>query len=178
MKNAYLLLICVFSSGFLLYGSALQAKDEEAKRPNVLFICVDDLRSELGCYGQQYIKSPNIDKLAADGEVFTHHLASIPTCGASRCSILTGMYPKTTDYISNEAYREFIAEKPHPNGPETFIQYLKDNGYYTVGIGKIRYYADGQLQGYNDPEGTKLEFPHSWDEMLFNAGQRKYESIR
>ena len=61
-----------------------------SERPNVLFICVDDLRPDLGCYGNTLIKSPNIDKLASQGCVFTNAYAQVPTCGASRYSMLTG----------------------------------------------------------------------------------------
>ncbi len=143
------------------------------KKPNVLFICVDDLRPELGCYGANYIKSPNIDKLAASGILFTHQFIQVPTCGASRCSILTGMLPKSTGYLSNEACRTFISGKPETDQPETFIHHLKRNGYYTVGIGKISHYVDGLLYGYTDPVGTEYELPYSWDEMLFNPAKWK-----
>ena len=146
-------------------------KTTEQQKPNVLFICVDDLRPELGCYGKTYIHSPNIDKLAASGALFTHQFAQIPTCGASRCSMLTGMLPKTTGYLSNEACRKYISGKPETKDPETFIHQLRRNGYYTVGIGKISHYVDGLLYGYTDPVGTELELPHSWDEMLFNPGK-------
>ena len=49
-------------------------------RPNVLFIAVDDLRPELGCYGKSYISSPNIDRLATEGCLFTNHFVQVPTC--------------------------------------------------------------------------------------------------
>lgn len=144
-----------------------------SQRPNVLFVFVDDLRPELGCYGANYIKSPNIDKLAASGVLFTHQFVQVPTCGASRCSILTGMLPKTPGHLSNEACRTYISGKPETDQPETFIHHLRRNGYYTVGIGKISHYVDGLLYGYNDPVGTEYELPHSWDEMLFNPAKWK-----
>lgn len=140
-------------------------------KPNILFICVDDLRPELGCYGKDYIKSPNIDRLASKGVVFTSHFVQVPTCGASRCSMLTGMLPVTRGHIGNEACRQYISGKPETEVPETFIHHLKRNGYYTVGIGKISHYVDGLLYGYNDPVGTGYELPHSWNEMLFDAGK-------
>lgn len=71
------------------------AGKKQTKKPNVVFICVDDLRPELGCYGATYIKSPNIDRLAADGVIFTNHFVTVPTCGASRFGMLTGMLPRT-----------------------------------------------------------------------------------
>jgi arylsulfatase A-like enzyme len=95
----------------------------------------------------------------------------VPTCGASRYSLLTGMLPKTRGHLSNEACHNFIAGKPETEIPETFIHHLRRNNYYTVGIGKISHYVDGLLYGYTDPVGTEYELPHSWDEMLLNPGK-------
>lgn len=148
-------------------------KSEEQARPNVLFIAIDDLRPELGCYGMEYIHSPNIDKLAESGAVFTNHFVQVPTCGASRHSMLTGMLPKTTGHLSNDACREFIAEQAPTELPETFIHHLKNEGYYTVGIGKISHYADGLLYGYTDSVGEKRELPQSWSELVFDPGKWK-----
>jgi arylsulfatase A-like enzyme len=148
--------------------------DHETKddtKPNVLFICIDDLRPELGCYGKTYIHSPNIDKLAKSGALFSNHFAQMPTSGASRCSMLTGMFPTTEDYLDNDACRIYISGKPETKDPETFIHHLRRNGYYTVGIGKISHYVDGLLYDYTDPVGTEYELPHSWDEMLFNPAK-------
>jgi arylsulfatase A-like enzyme len=141
------------------------------ENPNILFIAIDDLRPELGCYGNVHIISPNIDRLAETGAVFTNHFVQVPTCGASRYSLLTGMLPKTREHLSNEACHNFIAGKPETETPETFIHHLRRNGYYTVGIGKISHYVDGLLYGYTDSVGTEYELPHSWDEMLLNPGK-------
>lgn len=62
-------------------------------KPNVLFIVVDDLRPELGCYGAQQIQTPHIDKLAAGGSVFLNSYSNMAICGASRASLLAGMRP-------------------------------------------------------------------------------------
>ena len=167
-KVIYLLLFIVLVLN--LYGCLLPERKTEGK-PNILFIAVDDLRPELGCYGMDYIKSPNLDKLASSGIVFTNHFVQVPTCGASRFSMLTGMLPKTTGHLSNEAIHKYISGQPKTSKPETFIHHLKRNGYYTVGIGKISHYVDGLLYGYTDPIGTKRELPHSWDELVFNPGK-------
>ncbi len=143
----------------------------QARQPNVLFICIDDLRAELGCYGNELIHSPNLDKLAGEGTLFNNHFVAVPTCGASRYALLTGMLPRTKTAISNNAIRKLIAEQPQTDKPETFIANLRQNGYYTVGIGKISHYVDGLLYGYTDPVGTEWELPNSWDEMLFDAGK-------
>lgn len=153
-----------------LSGTTTKKEDE---KPNILFICVDDLRPELGCYGSDYIKSPNLDKLAASGVTFTNHFVQVPTCGASRCSMLTGMLPATKTHLTNEAIRKLISGKPEEARPETFIHHLRRSGYYTVGIGKISHYADGLLYDYSDPVGSERELPHSWDELVFDAGKWK-----
>ena len=73
-------MVKLLSSTFalLLMLPALSAK------PNILLICVDDLRPELNCFGKSYIQSPNIDRLAATGRAFHRHYVQAPTCGASR----------------------------------------------------------------------------------------------
>jgi arylsulfatase A-like enzyme len=157
-----------------LFSCASGTGSPESKgkeKPNILFIAIDDLRPELGCYGNEYIRSPHIDRLAETGAVFTNHFASVPTCGASRYSLLTGMLPVTREHLSNEACRKFISGKPETDVPETFIHHLRRSGYYTVGIGKISHYADGLLYGYTDSVGSEYELPHSWDEMVFDYGK-------
>lgn len=149
------------------------AQDKGASPPNVLFIFVDDLRPELGCYGNGVIKTPNIDKLAEEGSLFSKHYVQVPTCGASRYTLLTGMLPKSKDQLSNEVIRNYISNEPKNNIPESFIDQLKRKGYFTVGIGKISHYIDG-LYGYSDSnENAEVELPHSWDRKLFNPGKWK-----
>jgi len=155
---------------FLLDTVDLQAQSP-IEHPNVLFISIDDLRPELGCYGNPVVKSPNMDKLASQGYLFKNHYVTVPTCGASRFGLLTGNYPVARVEISNDAIRKQIAENPDVKHPESFIHALRQNGYYTVGIGKISHYVDGLLYGYTDSVGNELELPNSWDEMLFDAGQ-------
>jgi len=166
MRFVRLLLFCLFIFQFR-EGASQQASPP----PNVLFISTDDLRPELGCYGNPVVKSPNLDKFASQAHLFTNHFVTVPTCGASRFGLLTGLYPRTKTAVSNDAIRKLIAERPREERPETFVANLKRNGYYTVGIGKISHYVDGLLYGYTDPVGTELELPDSWDEMLFDAGK-------
>ena len=89
MKQIILLLASVF-----LTVASIHADVPEA-RPNVLLICVDDLRPELACYGATYIHSPNIDGLAARGRVFRRHYVQAPTCGASRFTLRTSCFITT-----------------------------------------------------------------------------------
>lgn len=139
--------------------------------PNVIFIAVDDLRPDLGSYGNEVIKTPHMDKLARESRVFLKHYVQVPTCGASRYNLLTGNLPRTQNHLSNQAIRNFISGEPEKEVPETFIHHLRRNGYYTVGMGKIGHYIDG-LYGYTeDPEGAPSELPHSWDEEIFDSGK-------
>ena len=99
---------------------------------NVLFIISDDLRPELGCYGNSIIKTPNIDGLAVRGTRFDHAYAQFPLCNPSRTSILNGRYPTQTGVMDNNAY--FRAK--HPDYV-TLPQYFQKNGYATLRTGKI-----------------------------------------
>ena len=70
--------------------------------------------------------------------MFTSHFVSVPTCGASRYSLLTGKLPRSRGDLSNEAIRNNLGGKPETDIPESFIQYLRQNGYYTIGIGRVQ----------------------------------------
>ncbi|MDX2415683.1 MAG: sulfatase [Bacteroidales bacterium] len=155
---------------FLLILQACN-RSNESDLPNVLFISIDDLRNELGAYGKSHIVSPNLDKLASEGCLFTNHFVNIPTCGASRYTLLTGRLPLTTGEIGNEAIRNNLSSAEETELPETFIHHLKRSGYYTVGIGKISHYPDGLLYAYNDSVGSCRELPYSWDELIFDSGK-------
>ncbi|MEO1012449.1 MAG: sulfatase [Bacteroidota bacterium] len=145
---------------------------EAPTRPNVLFIAVDDLRNELGIHNG-FTKSPNMDLLARSGFYFNHHYVQVPTCGASRYALLTGYRPRKSVHLSNAAIEKEISGKPEDTVPETFIHRFKQEGYHTVGIGKISHSADGYVYGYEDPVSGEKELPHSWSELLFDAGKWK-----
>jgi arylsulfatase A-like enzyme len=144
---------------------------EKIASPNILFIAIDDLRPELGCYGNTQIKSPNMDRLASEGFLFRNHFVQVPTCGASRCALLTGRRPWSKAHLQNSVMADLMAGQPENENPETFIHHLRRNGYYTVGIGKISHSADGLVYGYEDPVSDLRELPHSWNERLFDHGK-------
>ena len=126
-----LLVVLIFTAAPLPIRSGPAAASAKPKY-NVLFIISDDLRPELGAYGNAMIQTPNIDKLAARGVRFAHAYAQYPLCNPSRSSLLTGRYPTQTGVMDNNIY--FRAA--HPDWV-TLPQYFKNNGYATLRTGKI-----------------------------------------
>jgi arylsulfatase A-like enzyme len=120
----------------LLFITALilftNCKRQEDRRMNVLFIAVDDLRPELGCYGNEIIKSPNIDRLASKGTVFIRAYCQQAVCSPSRTSLMTGLRPdKTQVHNLQTHFRKTIPDVI------TLSQHFKNNGYYSRAYGKI-----------------------------------------
>lgn len=161
------ILFILLSGGFAGCSHGQQQKSP----PNILFISVDDLRPELGCYGNKLIQSPHLDELASQAVVFKNQFVTVPTCGPSRASLLTGRLPRTPDELSNAVFELKRASGKESEEPESFVENLRENGYYTVGIGKISHSPDGHIYGYLEPKGAELELPGSWDEMLLDAGK-------
>ena len=106
-----------------------------AKNKNVLFIAVDDLKPLLNCYGDDFAVTPNIDKLAEAGTVFQNAHCQQAVCGPSRVSLLTGYYPDTTG-IYGMGGGKYKLREMHPD-ILTLPQHFKNNGYATIGTGKI-----------------------------------------
>jgi arylsulfatase A-like enzyme len=137
-----------------------------SQSPNVLFIAIDDLRTELGCYGHEHVQSPNLDRLAARGMLFNNHFVQVPTCGASRYSLLTGRSPANTGATrgNNHFYNGRTALKTQTEFAQTMPELFRRNGYRTVSIGKVSHTADGKVFAYDGTGDGRAEMPNAWDE--------------
>lgn len=123
---------------------------EPIRKPNVLLICVDDLKPVLGCYGDTLVRTPNIDRLAARGVRFDRAYCNQAVCSPSRNSLLTGRRPQTLGiYDLGTNFRSAGAEIV------TLPQQFKNNGYRTEALGKIFHVGHGN---HEDPASWSV--PH------------------
>ncbi|MBI5690278.1 MAG: sulfatase [Verrucomicrobia bacterium] len=111
-----------------------------ARRPNVLFFAVDDLRPEFGAYGANYVKSPHLDRIARAGVTFNRAYCQQAVCSPTRSSLMTGTRPDTTKVWDLETH--FRTALPNV---VTLGQHFKNHGYFVQGMGKI-YHG-----GFDDP---------------------------
>jgi len=132
---------------------AAQKRKGGSKKPNVLFIVVDDLRPQLNCYGHKQMISPHIDRLASQGVVFLRSYCQVPVCGASRASLLTGVRPTPQRFVSYDVW----AEKDLP-GALSLPKHFKNNGYHTISNGKVFHHRTDCLDSWSEepwrPKGT------------------------
>lgn len=118
----------------------------KANHPNVLFLAVDDLRPELGCYGHPRVQSPNLDRLAREGILFERSYCQVPVCGASRASLLTGLRPTRSRFLDYDTW----AEKDAPNTP-TLPEHFKHHGYRTLSLGKVFHHLTDASRSWSEP---------------------------
>jgi arylsulfatase A-like enzyme len=137
----------------LINVNAQSRKNAAAKLPNIIYIYADDMGyGELGCYGQEKIKTPNLDKMAKEGMRFTQHYTSMPVCAPARAMLMTGKHGGHSAIRGNFELGGFKDEeergqKPLPAGEFTIAELLKQKGYATALTGKWGL-------GMNNTEGT------------------------
>lgn len=135
--------------------AGLLAPAQAAQRPNVLLIMADDLNNSESCYGHPIVKTPNIDRLAAQGVRFDRAYCQFPLCGPSRNSLLTGLYPNSDGILGNGLiFRQTIPS--HHSLPQAF----RLAGYFAGRIGKMYHYnvpASIGTNGHDDPGSWELE---------------------
>lgn len=155
------------------------------EKPNVLFISVDDLRPQTAAYGDEFMHTPNMDRLAETGRLFRRHYVQAPTCGASRYALLSGQLPKRPQSLHNGAFALYQSGHAPPSLPEWF----RRHGYVTMQTGKISHSPDGfrddreriaatgvantyrvaPHKHFTNPDDP--EVPGAWDKLYTPVGQ-------
>lgn len=151
----------LLSAAFLIPGMSVLAQN---KKPNVLFIAIDDMRPELACYSESQIVSPNIDRIASEGLVFNRAYCQVALCGPSRLSIMTGMHPdRLKNYGMSSSNK--IEWRDYRPGITSLPEQFRNHGYYAIGFGKV----------YDNRLG--LDIGYSWDSFT-EGWKNKYISPR
>lgn len=185
MNNSKLLL---FGCG-LLASATVQA--QEAKKPNIIYIMCDDLGyADVGCYGQQYISTPNLDRMAAEGMQFTQAYAGSPVSAPSRASFMTGQHTGHTHVRGNKEYRfgsitygkttdpTATGQEPYDTAHVILPEIMKDNGYNTGMFGKWAGGYEGSIstpdkRGIDEYYGFMCQFQaHLYYPNFLNAYSR------
>jgi uncharacterized sulfatase len=152
--------------GFLLLGLVAPLWSAQS-RPNILFVLIDDMGwGDFSCFGNTEAKTPNIDRLAAEGLTFSQFYVNSPICSPSRCALLTGQYPqrwKITSYLNNRAdnTRRGLAQWLDPQAP-SLGRTLQSAGYATGHFGKWH------LGGQRDVADAPAIAAYGFDASLTN----------
>jgi arylsulfatase A-like enzyme len=144
LKTFRVLSIFIF---VLLIGTSLQGQgNETSSKKNVLFIAIDDLRPQLGCYGNEQMQTPSIDQIADEGLLFDRAYCQQAICSPSRISLLTGLRCETT-----KIYGLKILKKDKLPDIVSLPAHFKNNGYQTLSIGKIYHHAQDDPEAWSKP---------------------------
>ncbi len=192
MKNFFLVItLCMLIVSCQSPQKKPDIQTSKNAKPNIVYILADDLGyGDLSCYGQTHFETPNIDKMAAEGMMFTQHYAGCSVCAPSRSSLMTG---QTTGHTPIRGNKEVQPEGqwPIPDSTFTMAEMLKKAGYATGGFGKwgLGYpgsEGDANMQGFDEFYGYNCQriahnyYPtHLWDNqekvMLIDNTGDQYE---
>lgn len=152
MKNS---IYTIASAVFLFASCQIQPKQNiEVAKPNIVYILADDLGyGDLSVYGQTHFQTPNLDKMAAEGMLFTQHYAGTTVCAPSRSSLMTGQHTGHTPIRGNKGW-EPEGQWPLPDSTFTLAEMLKDAGYVTGAFGK---WGLGYIDTEGDPNNQGID---------------------
>lgn len=183
------ILFTFFAVLLLLSCKNQSAKIADSAKPNIVFILADDLGyGDLSCYGQQHFQTPNLDKMAAGGMLFTQHYSGTAVCAPSRCSVMTGKHTGHTAIRGNKEWKP-EGQFPMVASEITVAELLKQAGYVTGAFGKwglgfVGTEGDPNQQGFDEFYGYNCQrlahnyYPgHLWDnqqkvEITENGGDK------
>lgn len=152
----------------LLFSSCISQEQQEPLLPNIIYIYADDLGvGDVGCYGQQYIKTPNIDRIAEEGIRFTQHYTGAPISAPARCCLLTGKHSGNAYVRDNLELKDSSAFKtgqlPLPEGTVTIAKMLKQSGYATGAIGK---WGLGSIESSGNPNKQGFDIFYGYADQV------------
>jgi arylsulfatase A-like enzyme len=187
LKNIFI----YFSTSLIVFVFGCDVKKEQKEiKPNVIFILADDLGyGDLSCYGQVNFETPNIDKLASSGMLFTQHYSGATVCAPSRSALLTGMHTGHTPIRGNKEFQQ-EGQYPLPDSVLTMAEIFKMAGYTTGAFGKWGLGYPGsegrpnnqgfdEFYGYNCQRLAHHYYPYflrdngAVDSLMANEGQNK-----
>lgn len=166
MRNLHVAAALAFA---VLSAFASVATAADAKRPNILWLVGENITHDLGCYGEKNVRTPNLDRLAAEGVRYTRVFSTNPACAPSRSAFMVGMYQTTTDTHNMRSHR--TDDFRLPPGVRPVTHRLRDAGYFTanikmvggrsVGTGKLdlNYVNEGPIYESDDWSALKSRQP-------------------
>ena len=146
MKTKIFLLFSLILGIIITTSLKTNNSSDVTKKPNIIFIAVDDLRPQLNCYGKNQIISPNIDELASISFIYDNAVCNFPVCGASRASLLTGLRPNKNRFKSFKTRMDEDA-----NDILTIGEWFKSNDYFTLSLGKISHNTNDSPESWSIP---------------------------
>lgn len=155
-----------------LPACAASASTTSAQRPNILWIIADDLSPDLGCYGDEAVSTPNIDRVAHEGARYTNAFATAPVCSSSRSAFITGVYQTTTGTHQHRT----MTRKPLPDGVAPITELFRKAGYFVAngnsnlskpGKGDYNFSSAGKMYDGHDWRGRKAGQPFFAQVQIF-----------
>ncbi|MFB3826073.1 MAG: sulfatase [Bryobacteraceae bacterium] len=164
-------------------GAMAAAPSRPARRPNVMLIAVDDMNDWVNCLnGYAGVRTPNIDRLARGGVLFSDAHCAAPLCNPSRTALFTGLSPATSGIYNNDQWW-----RPALPDVVTMPQYFKRNGYHVAGAGKVFHHVAGfnppdqwdefQLQEFDDPWYRRAEW-YPWVKKIPAPAGHPFNGLR
>ena len=181
MRNQVIIIQIIIFTAFISCQPGTSVQERPDDKPNIIYIMADDMGyNDLGCYGGTRIQTPNIDRMAAGGIMFTSHYAGTSVCAPSRSALMTGQHTGHTPVRGNMQWEPY-GQLPLPENTVTVASLLKDAGYTTALIGKWGLGVEGtsgdpHKQGFDSYYGylcQVLAHNHA-PEYLMDNGEKVY----